>query len=466
MGRILDCINGFVWGVPALIMIIGVGLYLSIRTGFVQIKLFPKATALLIQQFNRNDENNGTSPYQALCTALAATVGTGNLAGVAGAICIGGPGSIFWMWICALLGMVTKYAEATLAVRYHAKNGAGEWVGGPMYMIENGLGAKWKWLASLYCFLCIFASLGVGNATQINTVIGAINSVIIAGGGSVSFASNLLLGIVLSILIGSMFLGGANRIGKIAEKLVPVASLVYLLLCVMVLVLQWEKIPEVFSAIFMGAFSPSAVTGGLLGSAFVSLKVGASRGVFTNEAGMGTASIAHGSANVNHPVEQGLMGTMEVFLDTIVICTLTAFVIMLSGISVPYGNDLGIKLTSQAFAAVYGNWVYTIIALMVCCFAIATVLGWGLYGARCTQYLLGQEYWEKFVYVHVITVIVGSVLGTGTVWVLAEIVNGLMAIPNLIVLLLLSPELVRLTNEYKRNPTLCRVSKGLNALSK
>lgn len=466
MTKILETINGFVWGIPALIMIIGVGVFLSIRTGFVQITLFPRAIRMLMKQFKSPRGSDGASAYQALCTALAATVGTGNLAGVAGAICIGGPGSIFWMWICALLGMVTKYAEATLSVRYHARNSKGERVGGPMYMIENGLGIKWKWLAYVYCYLCVFASLGVGNATQINTVIGAVNSVVVAGGGHVSIISNLTIGIFLAILLGVMFLGGAKRIGKTAEKLVPFASLTYVVLSLLILAVRWKAIPGVLSSIVIGAFSPKAVTGGLLGSAFAALRVGASRGVFTNEAGMGTASIVHGAADVSHPAEQGLMGVLEVFLDTIVICTMTALVILSSGVAVPYGEDMGIALTSQAFAAVYGNWAYTVIALAVCCFAIATVLGWGLYGARCTQYLFGDNFWGKFVVVQVITIIAGSIMGTGTVWILAEIVNGLMAIPNLIVLLLLSPELVRLTREYKRNPTKRRVSGKVSSPSK
>lgn len=451
MLEVLEKINGFIWGIPALIMIIGVGLYISVRTGFAQLTLLPRAFSLFISRFcSKDNGSDGVSGYQALCTALAATVGTGNLAGVAGAIAIGGPGAIFWMWVCALLGMVTKFAEAVLAVRYRERNQAGEWVGGPMYMIRQGMGKRWHFLAGIYCFLGVVASFGVGNATQINTVLGGVNSVLTAAGVAESAWINLAIGTALAVLITRMFLGGAGSIGKAAEKLVPFASVAYLLLCVIVLFLCADQIPNAFSAILEGAFQPRAVTGGMLGSAFVALRIGASRGVFTNEAGMGTAAIAHGSAQVEHPVEQGMMGIMEVFLDTIVICTMTALVILCSGIIIPYGEDQGILLTANAFSTVFGDWVRVLIMLLLCCFAIATVLGWGLYGARCAQYLFGEHAWRPFVYLQAVTVIAGAVLRTDTVWLLAEIVNGLMAIPNLIALACLSPELIRLTKEYKR----------------
>lgn len=450
MFKILERINNFIWGIPALVLILGVGTYLSIRTGFIQLRLFPDALKRLISQFCRKKtDSKDVSPYQAFCTALAATVGTGNLAGVAGAIAIGGPGSIFWMWICALLGMATKFAEATLAIRYRQINENGEVVGGPMYMIRQGLGRRWNWLAVVYCFFAVVAACGVGNATQINTVIGGINSTIIAFGGKVSFGGDLALGVCLALLITWMLLGGAQRIGRIAERLVPFASVGYMALALFVLVMKIDAIPSALTAIVQGAFSPRAVTGGVLGSAFQALRVGASRGVFTNEAGMGTASIAHASAKVKHPVQQGLLGIMEVFLDTIVICTMTALVILCSGVNIPYGTDVGIQLTTDAFSFVCGDWVCIPIALALCCFAIATVLGWGLYGARSAQFLFGQNAWRYFVYLQAVMVVVGAVLGTGTIWMLADIFNGLMAIPNLIALAFLSPELLRLTKEYK-----------------
>ncbi len=324
-------------------------------------------------------------------------------------------------------------------------------MGGPMYMICRGMGHKWNWLGCLYCFFGVVASFGVGNATQVNAVIGGINSAISAFGGTSSRYTDLLLGVGLAVLITVLLLGGAKRIGSAAEKLVPIASVAYLLLAVYVLVVKSGQIPGAFASILEGAYSPRAVTGGMLGSAFTALRVGASRGVFTNEAGMGTASIAHAGALVKHPVEQGLMGIMEVFFDTIVICTMTALVILCSGVPIPYGTDVGVLLTNQAFSAVCGQWVTVPIALALCCLAVGTVLGWGLYGARCAQYLFGEGAWKKFVYLQAGTVILGSMLGTGTVWMLSETVNGLMAIPNLIALAFLSPELMRLTREYKES---------------
>ena len=453
MTKILESIHSFVWGIPALVLILGVGLYLTVRTGFVQLRWLPRSIRLFFARLRGGKGENGTvSSFQALCTALAATVGTGNLAGVAGAIAIGGPGAIFWMWISGFIGMATKYAEATLAVHCRVRNEKGEMVGGPMYMIRNAMGKRWHWLAATYSFFGVVAAFGVGNATQINAVVGSINQTIIAFGGAVTDSGNLLMGIVLAIIIGSMLMGGMKRIGIVAERLVPFASLGYILLGVTILILRSQYLGEALLAIFEGAFTPNAVTGGAIGSLFSVLRIGVSRGVFTNEAGMGTASIAHASAKVSHPAEQGMMGIMEVFLDTIVICTMTALVILVSGVPIPYGLDVGITLTTQAFSNVCGPWVSFVLSLALCCFAFATVLGWGLYGIRCAQYLFGENAWKRFVYVQAIAVVLGAVLNTGTVWLLSETVNGLMAIPNLIVLAVLSPTLARLTKEYKKNP--------------
>lgn len=454
MIEFLKAANKIVWGAPALILILGVGLYLSIRTGFVQFRLLPKAFRIFKRSLLGNQNaKNGSTQYQALCTALAATVGTGNLAGVAGAIALGGPGAIFWMWVCAVFGMVTKFAEATLAIRYRSVNSDGEYIGGPMYMIRNGMGKRWRILAGIYCFFGVTASLGVGNATQINAVIGGINSIIAVFGGHESFLVDLIIGISLAILITAMLTGGARKISLAAERLVPLASVAYLVLGSLVLILRFDRIPEALTAIVRGAFTPSAVTGGMVGSAFMALRVGASRGVFTNEAGMGTASIAHAAAQVKHPVEQGLMGVMEVFLDTIVICTMTALVILCSGVPIPYGMDTGIVLTSESFSDVLGPWVHVPIALALCCFAVGTVLGWSLYGIRCAQYLFGERVWKGFAYGQGFMVTIGAIMGTGTVWILAETVNGLMAIPNLIALAYLTPELVKLSREYEKGPT-------------
>lgn len=449
MTKILSSVNAVVWGAPALVLILGVGLFLSVRLGFPQLVLFPKAAARFFAQL-KPGKNGDTSSFQALCTALGATVGTGNLVGVAGAICIGGPGAIFWMWICGALGMVTKFAEAMLAVRFRVKDSSG-YIGGPMYVITGGLGERFRPLACCYCLFGVIAAFGVGNAAQINAVITGLNGVLSRFGGAETRTGNLLMGLLLALLVGAMLSGGAKRIGAAAQGLVPFAAGAYILLCAGLLAVKWNGIPDAFARILRGALDPKAVTGGALGSAFQALRVGCSRGVFTNEAGMGTASIAHASAGVSHPAEQGLMGIMEVFLDTILICTLTALVILTSGAPIPYGVDAGVELVTRAFAAVYGDHAAVLIALMLGCFAIATVLGWGLYGARCAQFLTGRDSWKGFAAAQAGTVLLAAVLDTGVIWQFSETVNGLMVIPNLIALAALSPEIVRLTKEYKKS---------------
>ena len=444
----LQRIYQLVWGIPALILILGVGLYLSFRTGFAQLRLLPASLKLFFSRLSGGEKaGEGVSSFQALCTALAATVGTGNLAGVAGAMAIGGPGAIFWMWLCGILGMIIKFAEAALAVRYRIKNSAGEWVGGPMYTIRLGLPKACWPLATAYAFFGVVAAFGVGNATQINTVITGISDTVSAFGLFLPSWGKFLLGLMLAALIGMMLLGGARRIGQAAELLVPFAAALYLLLSFLVLFLRWDAIPSALSSIIRGAFDPRAVTGGVICSMLTALRTGVSRGVFTNEAGMGTASIAHASANVYHPVEQGMMGIVEVFLDTIVICTMTALVILVSGVPIEYGVDVGISLTTAAFSQVLGAWVSVVIMTALCLFALATVLGWGLYGLRCAQYLFGHGSWKIFVYLQMAMVVLSAVLRADTVWLLAEIVNGLMAIPNLIALGALTPQLI---STYKR----------------
>ena len=421
MTKILTAFHDLVWGVPALVLILGVGLWLTLCTGGAQFRFFPGALrAFWRRLFGTETAGEGVSSFQALCTALAATVGTGNIVGVAGAICLGGPGAIFWMWLCALLGMVTKYAEVTLAVRFRKKE-HGEYQGGPMHIIRSGMGARWRWLGTLYSFFGVIAAFGVGNAAQINAVVSGVNGLL--GGGSPS--RNLGLGLLLAVLVGAMLLGGARRIGAAAERLVPFASGAYILLCLFVLAARWDALPEAIKAIFQGAFSPRAVTGGMIGSGLQALRIGCARGVFTNEAGMGTASIAHAAAQTSHPAEQGLMGIVEVFLDTILICTLTALVILVSGIPIPYGADAGGQLTARAFSAVCGEWSGFFLTAALCCFAFATVLGWGLYGARCAQFLFGSNAWNGFALAQTATVVLGAVLETETVWLLAETVNGL-----------------------------------------
>ena len=450
MTKILESIHRLVWGVPSLLLIIGAGLYFSFRLELIQLRLFPRAAKLFLEKLRPAPSREGTvSSFQATCTALAATVGTGNLVGVAGAICIGGPGAVFWMWICGILAMATKYAEVTLALRYRITED-GETVGGPMYMISRGMGKNWHWLAAVYSFFGVTAAFGVGNATQINAVISGLHAMADSFGFKPEKSWDLIAGIVLAFAVGGMLLGGAKRIGQVAQGLVPFAAVGYILLCLAVLFLRREAVPGAVRSILKGAFSPGAVTGGAVGSAFLALRVGCSRGVFTNEAGMGTASIAHASAEVSHPAEQGMMGIVEVFLDTILICTLTALVILASGVEIPYGFDAGGELTLAAFTAVCGPGAAVFLAAALCCFAFATVLGWGLYGIRCARYLFGPGSRRWFAGLQTAVVILGALLGTGTVWILAEIVNGLMAIPNIIALARLSPELIRLTKEYEK----------------
>ncbi len=428
----LETVNAWVWGVPTLALILGMGIYLTAATRFVQFRRFGAAWRRFVSGF-LGKNSSGESSYRALCTALAATVGTGNLAGVAGAIAIGGPGAVFWMWICGLLGMAIKFAEATLAVRYRVKLENGEYAAGPMYMIRLGM-KKYHFLAGLYAFFGVVAAFGVGNATQINTLMQGIYSAAKAFALPLPKGFDVIAGVVLGAVIMVLFFGGAKRIGGIAQALVPLAAVCYFLLCLLVLALRYQAIPLAFGRIIRGAFSPKAVTGGAVGSLLTTLRIGISRGVFTNEAGMGTASIAHGGADVAEPWQQGYMGIMEVFLDTIVICTLTALVILCAGMPIAYGEDTGIMLTMQAFEAVLGSWVQVVITAFLCLFAFATVLGWGLYGGRCAQYLFGQNAWKGFVLVQGIAVAVSAVLECTTVWQVSEILNGCMAIPNLLAL--------------------------------
>ena len=455
MTNFLNGLHHTLWGAPTLILILGTGLFLSVRTRFVQLRLLPRSLRQMARSLRRKPGENGISPFQALCTALAATVGTGNLVGVAGAICLGGPGAIFWMWICGFIGMATKYAEVTLALRCRVRE-HGEYLGGPMYMITRGMGPRWRYLAAAYAVFGIAASFGVGNATQVNAVVSGVNAVLRSFGRAESIRRNLAVGLLLAVTIGAVLLGGAKQVGRTAEKLIPFVSAGYIALCLGVLILRRRYLPQAVSLILDGAFNPRSVTGGLLGSAFQALRVGCSRGVFTNEAGMGTASMAHACAQVSHPAEQGLLGIVEVFLDTIVICTLTALVILTAGVAIPYGTDAGGSLTASAFSAVYGSWVNVFLAGALACFAIATVLGWGLYGCRCAQFLLGPKAWKGFALLQALAVIPASVGKAETVWLLAEILNALMSVPNLIALAALSPELVRLTKEYERSGTPCK----------
>lgn len=446
-------INDFIWGVPAMICIIGVGLYLSIRTRFLQIRKFGYAIQTTIgRMFRKKEASDGAlTPFQAVCTALAATVGTGNIAGVAGAIAIGGPGAVFWMWISAILGMCTKFFEVTLAVHFRERNADGDLVGGPMYYIKNGLGKNWRWLAYLFAGFGVLTVFGTGNATQVNTITTAIDSALlnyhVISTDTVP-VMNWIIGIAITFLVGLILLGGVKRIGQVTERLVPFMAVLYIVLALGVVVFHFQNIPAVFASIFEGAFHPSAVTGGVIGSFFLSMKKGVSRGIFSNEAGLGTGSIAHACADTRKPVKQGLFGIFEVFADTIVICTLTALVILCSGVSVPYGEAAGAELTIAGFTATYGNWVSIFTAVAMCCFAFSTILGWGLYGARCIEFLFDAKVIKPFMVAYSLVAILGATVELGLLWSIAETFNGLMAIPNLIAVFLLSGTVVKMTKEY------------------
>lgn len=446
-------VNNFIWGVPAMICIIGVGLYLSIRTNFLQIRKFPYAIKTTLGRMLRKREasDGSMTPFQAVCTALAATVGTGNIAGVAGAIAIGGPGAVFWMWISALLGMCTKFSEVTLAVHFRETNADGELVGGPMYYIKNGLKKHWHWLAYLFSAFGVLTVFGTGNATQVNTITTAIDSALlnynIISENNVS-VTNLVIGIALTILVGLVLLGGIKRIGQVTEKLVPFMAVFYIVLALGVVLLNINHIPGVFASIIKGAFTPASVTGGAVGSFFTSMKKGVSRGIFSNEAGLGTGSIAHACADTHKPVKQGFFGIFEVFTDTIVICTLTALVILCSGIPVGYGEAAGAELTILGFTSTYGDWVSVFTALAMCCFAFSTIIGWGLYGARCIEFILGSKVIKPFMVVYSLVAILGATADLGLLWSIAETFNGLMAIPNLIAVFLLSGVVLKLVKDY------------------
>ena len=451
--QINAAVNNFVWGVPAMVCIIGVGLFLSLRTRFLQIRKFPYAIKTTLgRMFRKREASDGAmTPFQAVCTALAATVGTGNIAGVAGAIAIGGPGAVFWMWISALLGMCTKFSEVTLAVHFRERNARGDLVGGPMYYIKNGLSKYWQWLAVAFSAFGVLTVFGTGNATQVNTITTAINSALLnynVISDSAVNLSNIIMGITIAVLVGLVLLGGVKRIGSVAEKLVPFMAVFYIILALGVVLLNIENVPRVLYSIVYGAFNPSAVTGGVVGGFFLSVQKGVSRGIFSNEAGLGTGSIAHACADTQKPVKQGFFGIFEVFTDTILICTLTALVILCSGVPVSYGSAAGAELTILGFTSTYGNWVSIFTAVAMCCFAFSTIIGWGLYGARCIEFLFSSRVIKPFMVVYSLVAILGATVDLGLLWSIAETFNGLMSIPNLIALFLLSGTVVRLVKEY------------------
>ena len=442
-------INSVLWGSVMIYLLFGAGCWFTFRTGFVQFRY--------IRQFGKSLKNSihpqpgGLTSFQSLCTSLAARVGSGNLAGVALAITAGGPGAVFWMWVSAILGMCTKFSEVTLAVHFRERNPEGDYVGGPMYYIKNGLSKNWHFLAVLFSAFGVLTVFGTGNATQVNTITTAINSALlnfhVISQSSVGTA-NLIIGIIVAILVALILLGGIKRIGQVAERLVPFMAFIYIFFALGVVVLNIDQLPAVFGSIINGAFHPASVTGGIVGSFFMSMKKGVARGIFSNEAGLGTGSIAHACADTKEPVKQGLLGIFEVFTDTILICTLTALVILCSGIPIGFGADAGAELTISGFTATYGNWISIFTAVALCCFAFSTIIGWGLYGARCIEFLFSSKVIKPFMLVYSLVAILGATVDLGMLWSIAETFNGLMAIPNLIALFLLSGTVVKLVKDY------------------
>lgn len=452
IASINSVVNSFIWGVPAMICIIGVGILLTVRTRCIQVRKFGVAMKNTIGKiFDKTQARDGSmSPFQAVCTALAGTVGTGNIAGVAGAIALGGPGAIFWMWCSAFLGMCTKFSEVTLAIHFREKNKNGEYVGGPMYYIKNGLSKKWHFLAVFYAVFGVLTVFGTGNATQVNTIVSSVNTALMNFNilkGEPNSNVNLIFGIFIAALVAMVLLGGIKRIGQVSEKLVPFMAVLYVILALGVIILNIQRIPGVFAQIVSGAFTPRAATGGIIGSMFLSMKKGVSRGIFSNEAGLGTGSIAHACADTDNAVHQGMFGIFEVFMDTIVICTLTGLVILLAAPNISYGQAAGAELTISGFTATYGGWVSILTAIAMCCFAFSTIIGWGLYGSRCIEFLGGEKFVRPFLVVYSFVSIVGATMNLGLLWDISDTFNGLMAVPNLIALLMLSGHVKKLAIE-------------------
>ena len=452
IASINSVVNSFIWGVPAMICIIGVGILLTVRTRCIQVRKFGVAMKNTIGKiFDKTQARDGSmSPFQAVCMALAGTVGTGNIAGVAGAIALGGPGAIFWMWCSAFLGMCTKFSEVTLAIHFREKNKNGEYVGGPMYYIKNGLSKKWHFLAVFYAVFGVLTVFGTGNATQVNTIVSSVNTALMNFNilkGEPSSNVNLIFGIFIAALVAMVLLGGIKRIGQVSEKLVPFMAVLYVILALGVIILNIQRVPGVFAQIVSGAFTPRAATGGIIGSMFLSMKKGVSRGIFSNEAGLGTGSIAHACADTDNAVHQGMFGIFEVFMDTIVICTLTGLVILLAAPNISYGQAAGAELTISGFTATYGGWVSILTAIAMCCFAFSTIIGWGLYGSRCIEFLGGEKFVRPFLVVYSFVSIVGATMNLGLLWDISDTFNGLMAVPNLIALLMLSGHVKKLAIE-------------------
>ena len=464
--ELIGKLNGIAWGPWMLILLVGTGIYLSIRVGFIQFRRFGYVMKNTIGKvFHKQKAGEGeVTPFQAVTTALAATVGTGNIAGVTGAIAVGGPGAVFWMWLSALFGMVTKYSEVVLAVKYRERNKKGDWVGGPMYYIKNGLGKSWAWLGGVFCILGGLASFGIGNMTQVNTIADSINTAIDSFGGNVGAnsvkifgqtvpISSFIIGVVIAFIVALVLLGGIKRIGAVSEKLVPFMAAIYIVAALIVVFSHIGSIGKVFGMILKGAFTPDAALGGAFGiGVMTTIQKGVGRGVFSNEAGLGSAPMAHAASSEPNPVKQGLYGIFEVFMDTIVICTLTSLTLLCGvedGVAITWGSNAGAELISASFATVFGVKIGSlIVAIGITLFALSTVLSWSLYGSRCIEFLLGHTASRVYKVVFIFVIIVGSTLELDLVWNIADTLNGFMAIPNLVALLGLSGVTIKLTKDY------------------
>ena len=440
----VGAIGGVVWGPFILIpLLLGVGVIMMVGLKFMPLSKLGYAFGVMWKGRKHDPEHEGElSPFNALMTSMAATVGTGNIVGVATAIYLGGPGAIFWMWITAFFGMATKYCEALLAVKYREVTPNGSFVGGPMYYIKNGLGANWKWMATLFAIFGAVASFGIGNMTQSNAI--ATNLTNLTG------VSGTVVAVVLLVLAGIVLIGGVKRIGNVAGTLVPIMALIYIIGGLISLVLHADKVPEAFGLIFGSAFSGTAAVGGFAGSTLaMAMRFGIARGLFSNEAGLGSAPIAHATAITKSPVRQGMLGMLDPFLDTIVVCSITALVILTSGHwNDPEATNAGL-LTSMSFAtALPGSWGSYLVTCGLVLFAYSTILGWCVYGERCIIYLFGDKAALPFRIIFTLAVPIGAVSELSLVWNLADLFNGLMAIPNLIALLLLCPMVFSMTKEY------------------
>lgn len=444
LNTFFNWLNGIVWGVPMIVLIIGTGLYLQLRLGFMPIRKVVYGFRMIWKSRTPGATAEGEiTPYAALMTALSATIGTGNIAGVATAIAVGGPGALFWMWVTAFVGMATKYAEVVLAVKYREVDDHGEHAGGPMFAIKNGLAKHWHWLGTSFAIFGGFAGFGIGNMVQANGIASAVQN---------SFGvETWISGIVMTVLTGLVVLGGIKRIGAVAEKVVPFMAIFYMVCVFIILVIFAGNIPSALATVFSDAFTGTAAAGGFLGSTIImAIQKGVARGIFSNEAGLGTAGIAQAAGSTSNPVFSGLIGMMGTFIDTIIVCTLTGLAIMVTGVWT--SGETGAILTSSAFEAAmpgFGNYLLTISLAL---FAFTTILGWAYYSEKCWEFLLGTVSEKPFRVLWTIAVFFGATLSLDFAWLVADTLNALMAIPNLISLLLLSPIVIKLTRDYFADP--------------